>query len=131
VLVNAQIPDEIYQIYAERKPERPQVALADTLKEFVRLKPGEPRLILTGEDLKRLNALVGIPLESPSQLLSWLEKSEKVAVDELAVRLNLGQRQRLEAQARFFLRPGADPVANFKEFVETQLQRALTTLVGA
>lgn len=131
MLVNAQIPDEIYQIYAERKPERPQVALADTLKEFVRLKPGEPRLILTGEDLKRLNALVGIPLESPSQLLSWLEKSEKVAVDELAVRLNLGQRQRLEAQARFFLRPGADPVANFKEFVETQLQRALTTLVGA
>jgi len=130
MLVNIQIPDEIYQKYAERKPERPQVAIADALKEFVGLKPGEPRVVVEGELLRKLNTILGYPVSNPTVLVEQVGKLLRVSVGDLSIELSADELKRLAAISGFYRKPGEDIAPQHKEFVTNLLKRAITGVIN-
>lgn len=130
MLITVQIPDEVYQKYAARKPERPQVALADTLKEFVDLVPGTPRVVLEGEQLKKLNHLLGWPVSSVEVLLSKVAEFARASVAGVEVQLSPEQLVVLARQADFMKRTGDNAEDHFKEYVASLAKRALTGAIG-
>lgn len=124
MFVNVQISDELYTKYAEKAPDRPQRALAETLKAFVELDPSEKLVILRGAELREISRILGHPISEPKELLEHLERSQRVSLGEgVEVELNPGQRARLKAQAEFFQQPLA-------EFAKKQISAGVVAIVG-
>lgn len=124
MFVNIQIPDELYQVYAERNPERPQKAMAETLRLFAAVKPEGVAIQLTGPELKELSRLLGHPISTPQELVEHIIRSERVSLGEgVEVLLNPGQRQRLKAQADFFKQ-------DYKDFTKQQVAAGIVSTVG-
>lgn len=132
MLVNIRIPDELYQLYAERNPKKPQEELELALAEFAPLFPGKKRIVLEGADLKELSRLLGFPCSSPKELLEHLKRSQQVALPEdgVELELNVGQRQRLKAQADFFTKEGKATPEEYARHVKQQLQAGVVMVVG-
>lgn len=132
MLVNIQIPDELYQRYAERRPERPQTALAEALKEFVELVPGKRRMVLDEATLRELVGILQTTLESPADLVAAIRRERRVGLgDGVQLELSEGQRARLKAMALAMKHPSADPEQHFREFVAREVGRALNVAVGS
>lgn len=124
MFVNIQIPDELYQVYAERNPDRPQKAMAETLRLFAAVKPEGVAIQLTGPELKELSRLLGHPISTPGELVEHIIRSERVSLgDGVEVLLNPGQRQRLKAQADFFKQ-------DYKDFTKQQVSAGIVATVG-
>ena len=131
MFVTVQIPDEVYQVYAARKPERPQVAIADTLKEFAGRVPGEQRIIFEGEELRELKHAVEWPVSTVGELLEHLHRAGRVTLGEgLEVLITPAQRQRLSDQAAFWRGAGEAPEPHFRKWVTDMVQEALSQVVG-
>jgi len=130
MLVNIQIPDEVYQKYAERRPDRPQAAIAETLKEFVNHTPGEPRLIIEGEAVRRLNTILGWPVDRTETLLEMINKLRNISVAGLEIELTPDQLTRLRAQTNFYTKPGDDLEEAFRAQVVARIKMAIAGLVG-
>lgn len=124
MIITLQIPDELYQHYAERNPSNPQSELAMALKEFAPYFPGKKRVVIEGEKLKQLSKILGHPISTADELLEHAQRSEKVTLGKgIEVELGVGQRQRLMAQAEFFKQP-------FEEFVKKQVSAGVVAIVG-
>jgi len=124
VFINIQVSDELYTKYAEKAPDRPQRAMADTLKAFVDLEPGEAMVVLRAETLREVSRILGHPISTPKELLEHLTRSERVTLGEgIEVELNPGQRARLKAQAEFFKQP-------LEEFAKKQVAAGVVAIVG-
>lgn len=125
MIVSLKIPDELYASYAERNPKSPQGEMEKALKAFKDLDPGAFRVILEGENLKKLNNTFQHPCNSPEELLEQLARNGRVSLPEegVEIQLNEGQRARLKAQAAFFERP-------YPEFVKQQVAAGVVTVVG-
>jgi len=131
MFVQIQIPDELYQVFAERSPERPQKAIADTLKRFAAIPPEGVAIQLTGAELRELSRLLGHPISTPGELVEHIIRSERVSLGEgIEVMLNPGQRQRLKAQADFFNPSGKATKEEYEAFVKQQVSAGIVTTVG-
>jgi hypothetical protein len=132
LLINVQVPDEIYQKYADRSPERPQKALADTLKAFADLDPAEAKLIISGATLKELNRLLEWPIDSEKILLERIGKYKRVAVPKLGLSLELSEAQlsALKSQADFWNSAGKANAAELMDFCRKQLMAGIAKVVG-
>lgn len=124
MFVQIQISDELYQEYAARNPERPQKAIAETLQTFSKQDPKQAAIIFSGPELRELSRLLGHPISTAAELVEHVVRSERVSLgDGVEVLLNVGQRQRLKAQADFFKQ-------DFKEFTKQQVAAGIVTTVG-
>jgi hypothetical protein len=124
VLVQIKIPDETYELYGRRNPENPRAALELTLQAFAELDPRGAGLVLTAEELRELNTLLGHPISSSKELLEHVGRSQRVTLGEgVEVPLNIGQRMRLKAQADFFAQ-------SFPDFVKKQVAAGVVAVVG-
>lgn len=130
MFVNVQIPDEVYARYAERKPERPQVALADTLREFVGLVPGERRLVLSEAALRALVGLYQDTIEDEAKLLKLIKRDREVNLAGLEIPLTEAQRRRLKAQSAFMKHPSQSEEEAFREYVVREIGRAVAAVAG-
>lgn len=132
MFVTVQISDELYQTYAERSPERPQKALADTLKRFQDLDPSSPQLVISVAGQKALGQLLDRPATSEDQLIEGIRQSRKVTLGEgVEIILTPGQLQRLKAQADFLTKTGKASQEELNDFVKKQVTAALQSVVGA
>lgn len=132
MFVNVQIPDEVFQRYADKSPDRPQRLMAEVLKAFVDLDPAAHRLVLEGPNLKKLNELLEWPIDSEATLLSRVAKFKQVAVPKLGLSLELseGQLLALKSQADFWNAAGKASSAELVDFCRKQLLAGISKVVG-
>lgn len=132
MFIQVQLPDELYQKYAEKSPERPARLMAEQLKLFVDEVPGEARILIKGQDLKELGALLEWPIDSPQTLLQRVRKLKQVGVPKLGLNIDLSESQllALKSQADFWNREGKASPEELVKFCRTQLEAGLAKILG-
>ncbi len=124
MIVHGSIPDEVWVKFLEDEgqPKQPLKALADRLRHFEGLKRGSRRLVLEGEDLKKIEGLIGKPLETVAQLALLLKTQGEASLEGVKVALRDGQRKYIQGRATHYKVPFETQAA--KDLVEA-LDRAL------
>jgi hypothetical protein len=135
LILQIRISDDLYQHYANRAPLAPQKELEKALEAFKDLDPREVRVVVAGADLKALSAILGHPISTPAELLEHLQRSQRVALPEEGVEVQLSspQRARLKAQANFMSKavPAVATPEEYKAFVVQQVKAGIAQVVGA
>jgi hypothetical protein len=125
MIFNFRLSDELYAKYAERNPKSPQSSMERTLKRFAEVDPEEQFVVLQGDQLKQVKALLGHPVSTPEEVVHHLARYARVSFPEEGVEILLTapQREKLKQQAAFWDQP-------FKKFLETQFTSAIARVIG-
>lgn len=124
MIVTFPIPDELYAQYAAFNPSNPRQALQKQLERFKEVETKDRVLLVRGEALRQLEALHGVPLEDPTDLVKWVEKLAHLKIGDAMVPLREGVRKRLETEAAFYKKPT-------DEYIRERAVRALDEVLGA
>lgn len=130
MILSIRIADDLYQHYAGRNPQKPQVELEKALEAFKELDPREARVVVAGEELKELSKLLGHPVSSSKELLEHVVRAGRVSLPEEGVELFLepALRARLKAQADFMNKSGKATPEEYRDFVKAQITSRLFAL---
>ncbi len=124
MIVQIRLPDELYAKYAERDPKKPQQEIEKALLEAVELIPGEQRLILRGEELRKVKDLLEHPVSTVGELLEKLTKLKRVGVEGAGeVELTVGQLTRIKEMAPYMSQTPA-------EYLKDRVKAGLVAVVG-
>lgn len=99
MIINGSCPDADWQDIVAESPTNPLKGLLAKWRRFRDVKPQERILLLKGEQLKRLEADFGKPIENIDEFLVWLEKLKAVYTEDVKVILREGQRKYIQGQA--------------------------------
>lgn len=122
MIVTLTIKDDVYQRYVEHNPTNPRLAMEQTLERFKEHGTRKAATVLPLEVVRELKTILGSAVEDPKKLLEWVKRASSLTVEGQEVVLKGGQRQRLEAEAKFYKKEFGPHV---KTFVEDRLAERL------
>ncbi len=124
MIVTISIPDDVYQAYAAKNPSNPRQAIQKQLERFREVETAQRVLLLSGEALRALEALHGLPIEDSETLVKWVTQLTQLRIGDSSVPLREGVRKRLTTEADFY-KKGHDV------YIRERVARALDDALGA
>lgn len=121
--VTIQVPDSVWEEYAEYNPDSPQTSMKQQLIRFAGVNPAQRCLLIPAAQRVELESLIGQQVETADELVSHIRRLCTVTVGGAEVPVTKGQMQRLNEQARFH---GKDP----REYLVQQAKDALSYAMG-
>lgn len=123
MIINQQMPDELYAACVEENPQNWWRGILQKLARFKGVKHGERILMFRGQDMQDLERLYGKPIEDLPAFNKWLEHLKSVPVGEIPVVLKEGQRKMIQGEANHYKIP-------FAEVARKKTEMALDRLLG-
>ena len=124
MLISLKVPDEVFEAYGKYNPQNPRLAMEQALTRFVSLAPNKKNIVLTGDDLTKVQDLLSTVLEGPKDFIEALTKALTVKVEGVDVAFTESQRKALKDFLSFV--PQADP----KEFTIQKIKEGLVRAFG-
>ncbi len=124
MLINLKVPDEIYEAYGKHNPQNPRLAMEQALTRFAGIAPNRKHIILTGDELTKVQDLLSVVLEGPKDFVEALTKALTVKVEGVDVAFTESQRKALQSFLAFV--PGVDP----KDFTVQKIKEGLVRAFG-
>jgi hypothetical protein len=122
-VVTLSMPDELLAKYKEFAPDNPNRAVVKQLDRFKEHDPVGRTLIVAPEDLKQLEGLRQLTLETSGQLVGWVRSLKSLKTEGVEVQLTEGQQHRANQMAKFFNQ-------SYDVFVQDCVKRALQSMLG-
>lgn len=123
MLVSLKVPDEVFESYGKHNPQNPRLAMEQALKRFSDIAPNRKAIILTGDDLAKVQEILSVVLEGPSDFMAALRKALTIDVEGVEVAFTESQRKAIVDTARYI---GIEP----KELIPTKVREGIVKAFG-
>lgn len=100
MILEIQIPDELYEKYKSYKPADPEAAITGQLKRFADVKPNDRIVVVDNQTRQRIEKLVG-HIETAVDLENRLREALSLKVEGLDLVIDPDLLWHIEEQARF------------------------------
>lgn len=121
MILSIKVSDEVYEQYGRHNNANPRGAIEAVVNRFAEVGASGKAVVLSGENLKQLQALVG-QIDSPEALIELIRKAVSARVDGVEFPLSESQRKGIKDRAAHQGQP-ADMV--FQREVTSALRNAL------
>lgn len=99
MILTISLPDEVYLKYEARCPESPATAITSQLEYFQNVGGAERGLLLSGEERRSVEKILGRKLDSGGDLVAGLSQKAAIKIGDFSYHLTPAEQKRLDASA--------------------------------